>query len=46
MGKVLDEHVHAGSAEGAMCLTRRIAGEPKAMDKPPWDDYYALGTRT
>ena len=22
------------------------AGEPKAMDKPPWDDYYALGTRT
>jgi hypothetical protein len=29
-----------------MCLTRRGAGEPKAMDTSPGDDYYALGTRT
>jgi hypothetical protein len=35
MGQVLDKPVHAGSAEGAMCLTRRVAGEPQAMDKPP-----------
>jgi hypothetical protein len=46
MGSVLDAHVHAGSAEGAICLNRRVAGAPKAMDKLPWDDYYALGTRT
>jgi len=35
MGHVLDVHVHTGSTAGAMCLTRRVAGEPKAMDKPP-----------
>jgi hypothetical protein len=46
MGNGLDEHGHAGSAEGARCLTRRVAGEPKAMDTPPWDDDEALGMRT
>ena len=46
MGHVLDEHVHAGSAAGTIYITRRVAGEPQAMDKPPWADYCALGART
>jgi len=46
MGPGRAERMHAGSTAGAMGRTRRVAGEPQAMDKPPWDAYYALGTRT